>query len=280
MAEVPGLQEAWGTLVENVPAWQLRSFGTFVLHEMFYWGSYLPFFVMDRTPYFHKWKIQDEKENDLPGQWQCFKAVMLNHMLVVFPIVMVSHLFEFLGVDAGYEVPSLITIAFQVFVCFLIEDFCFYWGHRALHTDFLYRHIHSVHHTYSAPFGIAAEYAHPLEVIFLGLSTIFGPIICRPHLLTLWVYLFFRCLQTVECHSGYDFPWSLNRWLPFYGGADFHDHHHKSYSGNYASVFIWTDYIYGTDTSYRQWKSKMAADEKKLASADCAPTDSAAKRST
>eukprot|EP00186_Timspurckia_oligopyrenoides_P000025 CAMPEP_0182441876 /NCGR_PEP_ID=MMETSP1172-20130603/873_1 /TAXON_ID=708627 /ORGANISM="Timspurckia oligopyrenoides, Strain CCMP3278" /LENGTH=185 /DNA_ID=CAMNT_0024636463 /DNA_START=572 /DNA_END=1129 /DNA_ORIENTATION=- len=144
----------------------------------------------------------------------------------------------------------------QILMCFLIEDFFFYWGHRALHTRFLYRLIHHVHHEHSAPFGLAAEYAHPLEVIFLGMATIIGPMLMNLHVVTTWIFLFFRCLQTIECHSGYNFPWSLNNWFPFYGGADFHDHHHKHFSGNYASTFTWADYVHGTDTAYRKWKAE------------------------
>lgn len=48
----------------------------------------------------------------------------------------------------------------------------------------------------------------------------------------------------------YDFPWTPTKYIPFYGGADYHDYHH--YVGgmsqsNFASVFTYCDYIYGTD---------------------------------
>lgn len=47
----------------------------------------------------------------------------------------------------------------------------------------------------------------------------------------------------------YDFPWSCTKFIPFYGGAAFHDYHHyvgeKSQS-NFASVFTYCDYIYRT----------------------------------
>jgi methylsterol monooxygenase len=33
-----------------------------------------------------------------------------------------------------------------------------------------------VHHTYSAPFGLAAEYAHPIEVLVLGAGTVLAPL--------------------------------------------------------------------------------------------------------
>lgn len=57
--------------------------------------------------------------------------------------------------------PSYLEIAKAIAVCIVCEDTYHYFGHRALHWGPLYKHIHKVHHTYSAPFGIAAEYAHP-----------------------------------------------------------------------------------------------------------------------
>lgn len=45
-------------------------------------------------------------------------------------------------------------------------------AHRALHWGPLYKRIHKLHHTYSAPFGLAAEYAHPLEILILGTGTV------------------------------------------------------------------------------------------------------------
>lgn len=37
-------------------------------------------------------------------------------------------------------------MACQIAFYFVIEDFVFYWGHRLLHTKWLYQHVHSVHH--------------------------------------------------------------------------------------------------------------------------------------
>ena len=33
----------------------------FLTHEIFYFGRCLPWAIIDRIPYFRKWKIQDEK---------------------------------------------------------------------------------------------------------------------------------------------------------------------------------------------------------------------------
>ncbi|XP_048633019.1 methylsterol monooxygenase 1-2-like [Brassica napus] len=51
----------------------------------------------------------------------------------------------------------------------------------------------------------------------------------------------------------YDFPWTLTKYIPFYGGAEYHDYHHYvggQSQSNFASVFTYCDYIYGTDKGY------------------------------
>ncbi len=60
-----------------------------------------------------------------------------------------------------------------------MEDTWHYFAHRFLHWKPIYGYVHKVHHTYTAPFGIVAEYAHPIETIGL-LSALFAP---------LWMYI-------------------------------------------------------------------------------------------
>jgi len=82
-----------------------------------------------------------------------------------------------------------------------------------------------MHHEFTAPFGIAAEYAHPAETLILGIGTIGGPLLYvavtrKLHIITVFVWLAVRLLQTVDSHSGYDFPWSLHNFIPFWAGKD------------------------------------------------------------
>ena len=79
------------------------------------------------------------------------------------------------------------------------------------------------HHEFTAPFGITAEYAHPAETLILGLGTIGGPLLYvyyteSLHIVTVYAWLIVRLFQTVDAHSGYDFPWSLRNILPFWAG--------------------------------------------------------------
>ena len=75
-------------------------------------------------------------------------------------------------------------------------------AHQALHTGVLYKHIHKIHHKYSAPFGLAAEYAHPAEVMILGTGTIAGPILYCAfrrdlHIFSVYVWIVLRLFLTI-----------------------------------------------------------------------------------
>jgi len=150
-------------------------------------------------------------------------------------------------------------MALQILLFFVMEDAWHYFAHKALHYGPLYRNIHKLHHKYSAPFGLAAEYAHPAEILILGLGTIntliFGMLayhiftaigtIGSPllycylsghlHIVTMYLWITLRLWQAVDAHSGYDFPWSLRKIIPFWAGADYHDFHHMAFT-NVSSV--------------------------------------------
>lgn len=45
-----------------------------------------------------------------------------------------------------------------------------------------------------------------------------------------------------------------------HAGARFHDFHHYNFNGNYASTFVWWDWLFGTD---KQWREFCAAKKQK-----------------
>lgn len=160
--------------------------------------------------------------------------------------------------------PSIQTMLPQLAFFFVFEDMFHYFAHQALHTGLLYKHIHKIHHKYSAPFGLAAEYAHPAEVAILGTGTILGPILwCAAtgnlHIVTMYVWITLRLFQAIDAHSGYDFPWSLQHIIPFWSGAEHHDFHHMAFTNNFSTSFRWWDRILGTDNKYREYRKKVDA---------------------
>ena len=65
-----------------------------------------------------------------------------------------------------------------------------------------------------------------------------------------YLSLLLRKFSDILWNFRYDFPFNPTKYIPFYGGAEYHDYHH--YVGglsqsNFASVFTYCDSLYGTD---------------------------------
>ncbi|KAK8253903.1 fatty acid hydroxylase superfamily-domain-containing protein [Phyllosticta capitalensis] len=244
---------------------------SFVMHEVVYFGRSLPWIIIDFIPYFNKYKIQNQKIPTAKEQWSCALYVLLSHFTVELPQIWLFHpMAQFFGLETGVPFPSLLKMAYQIAIFFVLEDSWHYWTHRAMHVfPYLYKNIHKIHHYYSAPFGMAAEYASPIEVLILGLGTVGSPILyCAItkdlHILTMYAWIVLRLFQAIDAHSGYEFPWSLHHVLPFWAGAEHHDVHHERFIGNYASSFRWWDYVLDTEAGPEAAKRRR---ERKLAKA-------------
>jgi methylsterol monooxygenase len=247
---------------------------SFTMHEMVYFGRSLPWIIISRIPYFNKYKIQGQKVPTLAEQWTCTKFVLLSHFTVELSQIWLFHpMAKACGMDTGVPFPPLTTMAYQIAIFFVLEDTWHYWMHRALHWPLFYKYIHKIHHQYSAPFGLAAEYASPIETMVLGVGTVIVPIIWAMfsqnfHVLTMYTWIALRLFQAIDAHSGYEFPWSLHHFLPFYTGANHHDTHHERFIGNYASSFRWWDYIMDTQAgpeAAKRRRERKEAREAKLA---------------
>ncbi|GLT78334.1 hypothetical protein SLA2020_498730 [Shorea laevis] len=218
----------------------------------------LLFVEMMRFAALESYKIQPKVHFSLSDMFRCYKDVMRMFFLVVGPLQLVSYpSIKMIGIRMGLPLPSVWEIVAQLVVYFIIEDYTNYWVHRFLHGKWGYEKIHCVHHEYTAPIGFAAPYAHWAEVLILGIPSFLGPAIVPGHMITFWLWIALRQIEAIETHSGYDFPWTPTKYIPFYGGADYHDYHHYvggQSQSNFASVFTYCDYIYGTDKGYRYQK--------------------------
>ncbi|CAK5277989.1 unnamed protein product, partial [Mycena citricolor] len=253
---------------------------SFLLHEIVYFGRCIPWVIIDSIPYFRRWKLQANKIPTAKEQWECTKQVLFSHFMVELPVIWLFHpMAEVFGMRT-YEIPfpPLKEMLPQVFLFFVFEDMFHYFAHQALHYGPLYKHIHKIHHKYSAPFGLAAEYAHPAEVAILGTGTIAGPLLycmitSNLHIVTMYLWIVLRLFQAVDAHSGYDFPWSLQHIVPFWSGAEHHDFHHMAFTNNYSTSFRWCDRIFGTDDKYRIYRARVEAAKKSMANASKADHD-------
>ncbi|XP_047939237.1 methylsterol monooxygenase 1-1-like isoform X5 [Salvia hispanica] len=231
----------------------------FIIFSLFpFYYLFLEYFFTNSVAPF---KIQPKVKLSFSDTLHCYKSVMRMFFLVVGPLQLVSYpSILIIGIRTGLPLPSLWEIALQLGVYFLVEDYTNYWVHRFLHCKWGYEKIHKVHHEYTAPIGFAAPYAHWAEILILGIPSFLGPAMVPGHMITFWLWIALRQIEAIETHSGYDFPWTPTKYIPFYGGPDYHDYHHYvggQSQSNFASVFTYCDYIYGTDKGYRYQKKVL-----------------------
>ncbi|BFI25786.1 plant 4,4-dimethylsterol C-4alpha-methyl-monooxygenase [Marchantia polymorpha subsp. ruderalis] len=210
---------------------------------------------------FEKYRIQPGVHNTKSAAFKCYKDTMKLFFFVMLPLVVFSYsVFKMLGLSAGIPLPSLQTAILQLVTYFIVEDYTNYWIHRWLHSEWGYNNIHRVHHEFAAPLSYGFAYAHVAEMLLLGIPTFLGPAICPCHVITLYFWIALRQLEATDIHSGYDFPFSLTKLIPLYGGAEYHDYHHyigAKTQSNFASVFTYCDWLYGTDKGYRYHKELL-----------------------
>ncbi|KAH0454741.1 hypothetical protein IEQ34_016665 [Dendrobium chrysotoxum] len=191
------LDYCWQFLITHFSDFQLATFGSFIIHESVFFLSGLPSICFERTGLFSNYKIQ-RKNNTPDAQEKCILRLVLYHVCVNLPVMIFSYpVFRWMGLKTSLPLPHWHVILSQIVFYFILEDFVFYWGHRVLHTKWLYKHVHSVHHEYATPFGLTSEYAHPAEILFLGFATIVGPALTGPHLFTLWLWMCWRPLKLI-----------------------------------------------------------------------------------
>ncbi len=144
-----------------------------------------------------------------------------------------------------------LTFIAQFLLFLFFDDLYFYGYHRILHeSEFLFKHIHKIHHKATTPFPLEFLYVHPLEWmigavgVLIGLLAnyfIFGSV----SIYTFWLYAFYRTAHEIEIHGGVEWWWS--KYIPFYGSVRQHDEHHAYIKGNYASSLSYLDKIFKTE---------------------------------
>jgi sterol desaturase/sphingolipid hydroxylase (fatty acid hydroxylase superfamily) len=166
-------------------------------------------------------------------------------LLVLFNQVFVSSLFNLtvyqLRFWSGRSIPihfpqgSTMLWHFGQYMVFF--EFMFYWSHRLLHTKYLYRSIHSVHHKYKAPVPYCAACVHPIEFIMSYMAPNVLPAVLFGHSVAeVTLFVAFEAFHTVHDHCGYHYPYDPFTLLCQQNAA-VHDEHHRLLKVNYSGAF-------------------------------------------
>ncbi len=150
----------------------------------------------------------------------------------------------------------------DAFVILMIYDFIYYLTHRFLfHDGGPLVWMHAIHHQMKNPCRMDASYIHPLEVA-IGLSLYVGTVFVLSypmgdfHILTLlftWMIFSEVNQHNHDRQENDKFPF---RYLKY--AADMHHVHHSRFtSGNYATISLFYDWLFGTLDNGQGWKRKV-----------------------
>ena len=131
-------------------------------------------------------------------------------------------------------------------VCLVVYDAWFYWGHRMMHTDLLYR-FHSWHHKSVVPTPWANNSDTVVGTFVEQSFFLFAPFFLPVPAMVLVLHKLYDHVTGIIGHVGYEYfaspttrrPWPMLCTI-------FHDQHHGYFRYNYANTFSWWDRLMGT----------------------------------
>lgn len=141
--------------------------------------------------------------------------------------------------------------ALEIVAILMVYDFFYYLAHRFwFHGKGKMRQVHAVHHQARDPSHIDGFYVHPVET-FVGLGlfcatvAVLGAFLGPFHVLTLVLtYVIYTQLNTIN-HTRVNlprFPYRTLNWIV----AKHHVHHENMHKGNYATITLLYDRLFGT----------------------------------
>ncbi|KAL7383822.1 hypothetical protein ABVT39_018269 [Epinephelus coioides] len=195
----------------------------------------------------HRFKIQPQSEVTWAMAWRCLRKILHNHVCFIFPLSVVQWYWR--PVFAPTLAPEMLSVVKDLLACLLLFDMQYFLWHLLHHkVPWLYHVFHKEHHIYMATFALTTENTSVWEMLSLAFFTGLNPALLDCHPLTEMLFFVTNMYLSVEAHSGYEFPWSPHRLVPFglYGGARHHDLHHLKFTVNYAPYFTHWDRLFGT----------------------------------
>jgi len=214
-----------------------------------YWVHGLMFLVLDlmEFPALFRFKIQKTKHFDRSRLPAIVLNILFGQFFIMWPLCIL--IWRTGRVKVTREVPPGFQILLDLLAFVVVDEIGFYYMHRLFHeSKLLYGSIHKIHHSFTAPIALAADFCHPVEHLFVNLipNVAAGPIF-GTNAISLLIWWTIGTFGTQGNHSGFHFPFFLD---PEEDGPSMHDLHHEKFNCNFGTNG-WMDRIHGTYKNFR-----------------------------
>jgi len=98
------------------------------------------------------------------------KQGLINQIVVNMPLTIFGHYYiKLVGHQFSREIPTFFQFVKDWIVFLLLREISFYYSHRLLHHQMIYKFIHKKHHEWTSPIALATFYCHPFEHFLVNL---------------------------------------------------------------------------------------------------------------
>lgn len=169
------------------------------------------------------------------------------------------------------------------------QDFYFYWTHRALHTRWLFQHVHGVHHRSRHPSPWSAYAFHPIEALNYSATLVIALAVVPINEIVLTAFVLHMIIRNTHGHAAVEtMPkrFAVHRFWGKFTTTTHHHLHHEYAQGNFGLWFTWWDRLCKTErpdylsrfaaaTGSAQARLSAPADEQAECSRNGLPTTTA-----
>ena len=142
--------------------------------------------------------------------------------------------------------PSLWTTVLCLISSLILFDTWFYWGHRLLHTQPLYRMAHQWHHAVTTPTVWSNNSDTFLDNLVLQSYWMVAPLVLPAPSVVFLVHKIYDQVSGMIGHSGYEYSATTARFPSPLLAVTHHDQHHCYFKYNFATHFVVWDRVMHT----------------------------------
>ena len=274
----PKLSQAiWPTILTWIEESQYEKWKVFLVGLILWHVCLVAFFNLImygiyhiEHPFFEQFKINQNPWpwNENRSEWiiklkNTLKLQGFNMIVMPAVLIFIDLYFQNFQIRFSFkseDLPDPFTFVAMLSFMMITEDLAFYIFHRLAHWRVIYPYFHKHHHSFVTTVSIGAEHFHPFDyLIGVLLPGTIGPNLLgnQLHAVTYMAWILVRTGEGVDGHSGYEFPWSPYRLIPFAASASYHDYHHTHNVGNYSSFLTIWDCIFGNNSHYVEQRAEL-----------------------